>query len=91
MGCVCACGAFLQVMHCNVPPGHKSELVVDPGPGVLLVVGGSGKALVRAGAVSDKLVLDEVDLRPGSSLFLCAGTSLSISSTSNHTAALDVW
>lgn len=51
----------------------------------------STEAASQAGAVSDTLVLDEVDLRPGSSLFLCAGTSLSISSTSNHTAALDVW
>lgn len=55
----------LQVMHCSVPAGHKSELVVDPGPGVLLVVSGSGKAMVRAGAVSDELVLDETDLHPG--------------------------
>lgn len=54
-----------QVLHCNVPPGHKSELVVDPGPGVLLVVSGSGKAMVRASCVSDALVLEETDLKPG--------------------------
>jgi hypothetical protein len=58
-------GTVLQVMHCSVPAGHKCELVVDPGPGVLLVVSGTGKAMVRAGAVSDELVLDETDLQPG--------------------------
>jgi hypothetical protein len=57
--------AVLQVLHCNVPPGHKSELVVDPGPGVLLVVHGTGKAMVRASCVSDELVLGETDLQPG--------------------------
>lgn len=56
---------LLQVLHCSVPPGHKCELVVDPGPGVLLVLSGAGKALVRAGAVSDELVLDEADLHAG--------------------------
>jgi hypothetical protein len=55
----------LQLLHCTVPPGHKAELVVDPGPGVQLVVSGAGKALVRAGAVSDELVLDEADLHAG--------------------------
>lgn len=54
-----------QVLHCSVPPGHKSELVVDPGPGVLLVVHGAGKAMVRASCVSDELVLEETDLQPG--------------------------
>lgn len=54
-----------QVLHCAVPGGHKAELVVDPGPGVLLVVGGEGRAMVRAAAVSDVLAMDEVELQPG--------------------------
>jgi len=54
-----------QVLHCAVPGGHKAELVVDPGPGVLLVVGGEGRAMVRAAAVADVLALDEVQLQPG--------------------------
>jgi hypothetical protein len=32
---------------------------------VLLVLGGSGRALLRAVAVSDALVLDEAELKPG--------------------------
>lgn len=48
-----------------MPPGHKVELVVDPGPGVLLVVNGSGRAMVRASCVSDALVLEETALQPG--------------------------
>lgn len=59
------CGAHIaaeQALHCSVPPGHRCELVVDPGPGVLLVMSGASKALVCAGAVSDELVLDEADL-----------------------------
>lgn len=63
----CLLHVVLQVLHCNIPPGHKSELVVDPGPGVLLVVHGTGKAMVRASCVSDELVLRETDLQPGES------------------------
>jgi hypothetical protein len=58
-------------MHCSVPAGHKCELVVDPGPGVLLVVSGTGKAMVRAGAVSDELTLGETDLQPGKEVGAC--------------------
>jgi hypothetical protein len=66
----CTLLCVLQVLHCAVPPGHTAELVVDPGPGVLLVVAGSGKALVRAAAVTDELTLDEADLHPGDALVL---------------------
>lgn len=70
-----------QVLHCSIPRGHKVELVVDPGPAVMLVVGGSGRATVRAAAVTDALVLDETELLPGEGclaflnvkLELCAG------------------
>jgi hypothetical protein len=72
------CVLVLQVLHCAVPPGHKSELVVDPGPGVLLVVGGSGKAMVRAAAVTDELTLDEADLHPGEGLELLSNVASSM-------------
>lgn len=50
-------------------PGHKDvSMVVDPGPGLLLVAGGSGRGVVKAGVVTDDLLVDEVELQPGMSV-----------------------
>jgi hypothetical protein len=41
--------------------------VMDPGPGLLLVVGGSGHVSVKAGVVVDDAAADEAELHPGRS------------------------
>jgi hypothetical protein len=38
---------------------------MDPGPGLLLVVGGSGHVSVKAGVVVHEAIVDEAELHPG--------------------------
>jgi hypothetical protein len=45
--------------------------VMDPGPGLLLVVSGSGHVSVKAGVVVDANIVDEAELHPGG-LTVCA-------------------
>jgi hypothetical protein len=54
-----------SLLHCCLRDDSSVALVMDPGPGVLLVMGGAGRATVRAAAVSDALTLDDAKLLPG--------------------------
>jgi hypothetical protein len=80
-----------QVWHAVVPGGHKGlDFVMDPGPGVVLVTGGAGVGVVKAGVVVSSELLDEAELHPGTALFIPAGSSLCLSGSST-TEALDLW
>jgi hypothetical protein len=80
-----------QVWHAVVPGGHKGlDFVMDPGPGVLLVTGGAGVGVVKAGVVVSSALLDEAELHPGTALFIPAGSSLCLTGSST-TEALDLW
>uniref|UniRef100_A0A383W6H3 Uncharacterized protein n=1 Tax=Tetradesmus obliquus TaxID=3088 RepID=A0A383W6H3_TETOB len=80
-----------QAWHICAQAGQKAiDMVMDPGPGLLLVTGGNGHVSVKAGVVMDEAAVDEAELHPGTALFIPAGTSLSFSGSSS-TAALNAW
>lgn len=55
-----------QVWHLVIPGGSKGlDYVMDPGPGVLLVTGGNGNAVAKAGVVKSSALTDETELHPG--------------------------
>lgn len=61
-----SCTLLLPTVWCL--PGHKDvSMVVDPGPGLLLVTGGSGRGILKAGVVirDHHRLVDEVELQPG--------------------------
>lgn len=55
-----------QTWHVTGHAGQKPlGMVMDPGPGVVLVAGGSGLCTVKAGVVVDEDLVDELELHPG--------------------------
>eukprot|EP00775_Hariotina_reticulata_P001208 gene1208-1545_t len=81
-----------------MPDGHAAEALHMYQPAVeefqlwhvAAKQGGSGHGVVKAGVVTDDLLVDEVELQPGAAFFIPAGSSVSFSS-SNAAEALDMW